>query len=72
MSLPQQSWTVSCRACDLVIGAVEDGRFIHDEACAQPLSIGTGQLRCCHCGGRLAGEARPVPAPLPSDDDETV
>jgi hypothetical protein len=70
MSLPQQSWTVSCRACDLVIGAVEDGRFLHDEACTEPLAIGTGQLRCCRCGGRLVGEARAVAAPTHSDDEE--
>jgi hypothetical protein len=72
MPLPQQSWTVSCRACDLVIGAVEGGRFVHDEACAQPLAIGTGQLRCCQCGGRLVGEAHPVAGPAPSDNEEIV
>jgi hypothetical protein len=58
MQLPAQSWTVSCRACDLVIGAVEGGRFVHDAACAEPLSIGAGLLRCCQCGGRLDGVAQ--------------
>ena len=60
MPLPAQTWTVSCRSCDLVIGAVEDGRFVHDAACTEPLMIGAGLLRCCQCGGRLHGEARPV------------
>ena len=59
MPLPAQSWTVSCRACNLVIGAVEGGRFVHDAACAEPLSIGAGLLRCCQCGGRLDGVASP-------------
>jgi hypothetical protein len=63
MPLSKQSWTVSCRACDLVIGAVEAGRFVHDPDCTQPLSIGSGMLRCCQCGGRLIGEAQPVEEP---------
>lgn len=60
MPLPAQSWTVSCRACNLVIGAVEGGRFVHDAACTEPLSIGAGLLRCCQCGGRLDGVASPA------------
>ena len=62
MPLPTRSWTVSCRACDLVIGAVEGGRFVHDPACTGPLAIGTGVLRCCQCGGPLAGDPRPLAA----------
>lgn len=69
MLLPARSWTVSCRACDLVIGTVEDGRFVHDPACTWPLAIGAGLLRCCRCGGSLAGDPRPV-APLADVDDE--
>ena len=60
MPLPAQSWTVSCRACNLVIGAVEGGRFVHDAACTEPLSIAAGLLRCCQCGGRLDGVAQPA------------
>ena len=30
----------------------EDGRFVHDPACASPLAIGTGLMRCCQCGGQ--------------------
>ena len=60
MPLPARSWTVSCRACDLVIGTVEDGRFVHDQACTRPLAIGSGLLRCCQCGGSLAGDPRPL------------
>ena len=69
MPLSARSWTVSCRACDLVIGTVEDGRFVHDPACTRPLSIGAGLLRCCQCGGSLAGDPRPL-APLADADDE--
>ena len=68
MPLPTRSWTVSCRACDLVIGTVEDGRFVHDQACARPLAIGAGLLRCCQCGGSLAGDPRPL-APLADAED---
>ena len=60
MPLPTRSWTVSCRACELVIGAVENGRFVHDPGCARPLAIGAGLLRCCQCGGPLAGDPRPL------------
>jgi hypothetical protein len=63
MPLPSRSWTVSCRTCDLVIGTVEDGRFVHEQACTAPLAIGNGHLRCCQCGGRLAGDPRPLAAP---------
>jgi hypothetical protein len=54
------AWTVLCRACDLVIGTVEDGRFLHDPACTSPLAIGAGLMRCCQCGGRLTPDAWPV------------
>jgi hypothetical protein len=60
MPLPSRSWTVSCRACDLVVGVVEDGRFVHEQACTSPLAIGAGLLRCCQCGGPLAGDPRPL------------
>src|SRR3954451_20510872 len=52
------AWTVLCRACDLIIGTVEDGRFVHDPACASPLAIGAGLVRCCQCGGRLTTDAQ--------------
>jgi hypothetical protein len=67
MLLPAQSWTVSCRACDLVIGTVEGGRFVHAVACTQPLAIGAGRLRCCQCGGPLSGDPRPTAV---LDEDE--
>ena len=71
MLLPARSWTVSCRACDLVIGTVEDGRFVHDQACTRPLAIGAGLLRCCQCGGSLAGDPRPL-APLAEADEPAI
>lgn len=61
MPLPARSWTVSCHSCNLVIGAVEGGRFVHDATCTEPLTIGAGLLRCCRCGGRLTGVAQAVP-----------
>jgi hypothetical protein len=71
MPLPAQSWTVSCPACNLVIGAVEGGRFVHDAACGRPLAIGTGLLRCCQCGGRLSGIAhRPAVVAAAAQFDE--
>jgi hypothetical protein len=57
-----RSWTVSCRACDLVIGVVVSGRFVHDPACPRPLAIGASVLRCCVCGGPLSGDPRPLAA----------
>ena len=71
MPLPARSWTVSCRACDLVIGSVEGGRFVHDPSCTRPLVIGAGLLRCCQCGGALAGDPRPL-APLVDDEERIV
>ncbi len=53
-------WTVSCPACSIVIGEVQDGRFLHDPDCSRPLSIGAGLLRCCQCGGRLTGREQPA------------
>jgi hypothetical protein len=67
MPLPARSWTVSCRACDLVIGAVVGGRFVHDPACTRPLAIGAGLLRCCQCGGRLAADSLPLTPPVDAD-----
>jgi hypothetical protein len=68
MPLPARSWTVSCRACDLVIGAVEGGRFVHDPTCTRPLTIGAGLLRCCQCGGLLSGD--PCPLTMADEDAE--
>ena len=72
MPLPARSWTVSCRTCDLVIGTVEDGRFVHDPACTRPLAIGAGLLRCCQCGGSLAGDPRPFAPVLEIEDEPAV
>lgn len=76
MPLPDQSWTVSCPACNLVIGTVEGGRFVHDSACARPLAIGAGLLRCCQCGGRLTAQAHRTvtvtAADAPDDEFEDV
>jgi hypothetical protein len=57
-------WTVSCPACSIIVGAVEAGRFVHDPGCTRPLAIGTGQLRCCRCGGRLTGQEHPAVAAM--------
>jgi hypothetical protein len=71
MPLSADAWTVLCRACDLVIGTVEDGRFVHDPTCTRPLAIATGVMRCCQCGGRLTAGQRPVVAPdLPDLEEE--
>ena len=73
MPLSAHAWTVLCRACDLVIGTVEDGRFEHDPTCASPLAIGTGVMRCCQCGGRLTAGQRPAAAPdVPDLNDEAA
>jgi len=69
MPLPARSWTVSCRACDLVIGSVEDGRFVHDQTCTRPLAIGAGLLRCCQCGGPLVGDPRPLAALAEAEEE---
>jgi hypothetical protein len=61
---------VSCPACDLVIGAVEGGRFVHDPVCTRPLVIGAGLLRCCQCGGRLDGIALPSAGSVELEEDE--
>jgi len=63
MPLSTHAWTVLCRACDLVIGTVEDGCFVHDPSCARPLAIGAGVMRCCQCSGRLTAGERPIVAP---------
>jgi hypothetical protein len=70
MPLSAHAWTVLCRACDLVIGTVEDGRFVHDPTCTRPLAIGAGVMRCCQCGGRLTAGQRPVVAPELEDLEE--
>jgi hypothetical protein len=60
MPLPARVWIVSCPACSIVIGEVQDGRFLHDPDCSRPLSIGAGVLRCCQCSGRLTGREQPA------------
>jgi len=69
MPLPTRSWTVSCPACVLVVGAVEGGRFVHDPACSRPLAIGAGLLRCCQCGGPLVGDPRPLAALAEAEEE---
>jgi hypothetical protein len=54
MELSGRRWIASCAACEIVIGFVEEGRFVHDPECSQPLAIGRGTMRCCRCGGTLA------------------
>jgi hypothetical protein len=72
MPLSAHAWTVLCRACgDLVIGTVEDGRFVHDPTCPQPLSIDAGSMRCCQCGGRLTSGVRPVAVQEPEEEPPT-
>jgi len=63
MPLSAHAWTVLCRACDLVVGTVEDGRFVHDPTCTRPLAIGAGTMRCCQCAGPLTARQRPVSKP---------
>jgi hypothetical protein len=54
MEQSDRRWMVSCAACEIGIGLVTGGRFVHDPACAQPLAIGRGAMRCCRCGGVLS------------------
>ena len=72
MPLRTRSWTVACRACDLVIGAVEGGHFVHDPACPRPLAIGSSVMRCCQCGGPLSGDPRPLATLDESDERDEV
>ena len=58
MAWSDRRWTALCKRCNLVIGVVDGGRFIHDPDCTQPLAIGRGTigrgtLRCCRCNGSL-------------------
>ena len=57
---PAPRWDARCAGCDLTIGSVEDGRFVHDLDCRRPLRIQRGALACCQCGGPL--QARPSAA----------
>lgn len=49
-------WEVACRSCELTVGRVDGGRFVHDPDCALPQRIAGGALRCCRCGGPVYPE----------------
>jgi hypothetical protein len=68
----ERCWTVSCARCDVLVGIVDGGRFVHNPDCAQPLSIGRGVMRCCDCGGELTVTEQTVVGALDEieDDDE--
>ncbi len=61
-----QVWEVRCAGCDIAIGKILGGRFIHDPSCTLPRRIEGGSFKCCRCGGSLEGEKRPMPEPRPS------
>src|SRR5262245_20626851 len=50
----ERCWTVSCARCNVLVGVVDGGRFIHNPDCSQPLAISRGAMRCCDCGGELS------------------
>ena len=49
-------WEVACRQCELTVGRLVGGRFIHDTSCPLPQRIAGGALRCCRCGGAVHPE----------------
>jgi hypothetical protein len=70
MPMPERRWTVSCARCDVLVGIVDGGRFIHNPDCAHPLAISGGTMRCCGCGGELTVTEQPVLSTLDELDDE--
>src|SRR5438034_780073 len=70
MPLPERCWTVSCARCDVLVGVVDGGRFIHNPDCAHPLAIAGGTMRCCGCGGELTVTEQPVIGGLDDLDDD--
>ena len=74
MAWSDRRWTALCKRCNLVIGVVDGGRFIHDPDCTQPLAIGRGTigrgtLRCCRCSGSLSVVEEPTGSAAHSDAD---
>jgi|SRR5581483_12162449 len=72
MPLPERCWTVSCARCDVLIGVVDGRRFIHNPACAQPLAIGRGTMRCCQCGGDLTVTEQPGTGAVAEAEDDDL
>ena len=72
MPLPKRCWTVSCARCDVLVGIVDAGRFIHNPDCTHPLAIAGGTMRCCGCGGDLTVTEQPVVGTLDDLDDDDV
>ena len=70
MPMPERCWTVSCARCDVLVGVVEGGRFIHTQDCPQPLAIASGTMRCCGCGGELTVTEQPVIGAIDDFDDD--
>ncbi len=70
MPLPERCWTVSCARCDVLVGVVDGGRFIHNPDCGHPLAIAGGTMRCCGCGGELTVTEQPVLDAIDELDDE--
>jgi hypothetical protein len=71
----ERCWTVSCARCDVLVGIVDGGRFVHNPDCAQPLSIGRGVMRCCDCGGELTVTEQTVVEAtdeIEDDDDDEL
>lgn len=67
MEQSDRRWTVSCAACEIVIGHVDGGRFVHQPECLEPLAIRRGTMRCCRCGGGLTVMEDPVEAVEPDE-----
>jgi hypothetical protein len=70
MPLPERSWTVSCTRCDILVGVVDGGRFIHNPDCIHPRAIAGGTMRCCGCGGTLTLAEQPVLGAIDDLDDD--
>lgn len=70
MPMLERCWTVSCARCDVLVGVVDGGRFIHNPDCEFPLAIAGGTMRCCGCGGELTMTEQPVVVALDEFDDD--
>jgi len=56
--------------CDVLVGVVNGGRFIHNPDCARPLAIGEGVMRCCDCGGELTITEQTVVSAIDEIEDD--
>lgn len=43
----------TCLLCGTTVGEIQQGRFIHHQACERPIRWQGRLPRCCRCGGSL-------------------